>query len=440
MDHRDDDAAPGSSSESSSGKTISRNVIAALPVAFLLPFVGGLASMLSSMPSRPRVSTTAIFTLLVALFLTGFVALTRRRRPRAGVLAACHALAWTPFVAVGAWQSINEGIVHGHLRGCGTGYMAMLLFGVPVGGFVLLAAGIAAGAALAHRETDRALRTLAVGATGLALVAFAFAVPRVTRPDPDTYLASLPVAGELRVDSEVELLGRSFAYHRVVVTDPPFPHPDEGPGEALPARAECQLTGLDRMETFYPGSGACPALRVRVDPGHDLAVLDAVASSSPVTPVGFHPSTGEQLGIDAATVADRIGPPIGWTFGAALGGLVAAAFVVAASRVRRRAAALGGVEAQHGGNGWVVLPSGDRLLVDAAAKLPAGAVVLGGASEQLPTYRLMGVPTFASARAGTLATLRTASTDLAASLDGIAIAVAVLGAAPLVIARIAGVL
>jgi hypothetical protein len=48
--------------------------------------------------------------------------------------------------------------------------------------------------------------------------------------------------------------------------------------------------------------------------------------------------------------------------------------------------------------------------------------------------------TFASARAGTLAALRSARTDDAASLDAIAIAAAVLGATPLVVARIAGVL
>ena len=424
------------------GKDISRNLLAALPVALLLPFVAALAAGcggVSGVELRPRVSTAAIFTVLATLFLTGFVALTRRRHPRAGVLAACHALAWAPFIAIGAWQAIDEGIVQGQVRGCGTGLMAMLVFAVPVGGIALLAGGIAAGAVLAHRETDRAIRTVAAGATGLALVAFGFAAPRLARPDPDTYLASLRVAGEVHSGSDVELLGRSFQYQRVAVTDPPFPETAGIRGEPLPTRSECQLTGLDRMETYYPGSGTCPVLRLRVDPGHDLAVLDAPDASSGNAPIAFHPSSGEQLGISAVTVADRIGPPIGWTFGAALGGLVGAAFVVAATRVRRRAAALDGIEAEHVGNGFVVLPNGDRVLVDAAAELPVGAVVLGGTTEQLPTYRTTGVPTFASARRGTLATLRSASTDLAASLDGIAVAAAVLGVTPLVVARFAGV-
>jgi hypothetical protein len=429
-----DDGAP------TRGKSISRNVIAALPIAFLLPFVAGLAAALDGIVSGPRVSTAATFAALVAPFLAGFLALTRRRRPRAALLAACHALAWSPAIAIGAWQAIDAGIVQSHTRGCGTGIMAMFMVAVPVGGFALLAGGIAAGALLAHRETDRALRTVAILATGLALVAFAFALPRVARPDPDTYLASLTLEGELRADSEVQLAGRQFRYHRVTVAQPL--EQDEGTGAPpLPERAECQLLGLDRVETSYPGAGSCPVLRVRIDPGHDLAVLDAAPSRSGggVAPIAFHPTSGEELGITAVTIADRIGPPIGWTVGAAIGGLAGAAFAIAAGRVRRRAASLAGVEAEHTGNGWVILPDGHRLLVDSAAALPVGAVVLGEVTEHLPTYRLTGVPRFGSARTGTLALFRSAATDLAASLDGIAIAVAVLGATPLVIARIAGV-
>lgn len=419
------------------GKNISRNVIAALPVAFLLPFVAGLAAVLAS---GPRMSTAATFAALVALSLSGFLALTRRRRPRAALLAACHALAWSPFLAIGAWQSIDAGIVQGHTRGCGTGIMAFYMIAVPVGGFALLAGGIAVGALLARREADRALRSVAVIATALALVAFAFALPRVARPDPDTYLASLPLEGELRTDSDVHLASRDFRYQRVTVTDPPLPQPDEGPGDPLPPRIECQLSGLDRVETYYVGAAACPVLRVRMDPGHDLAVLDATPySTSGVAPVAFHPSSGAELGISAVTVADRIGPPIAWTFGAAIGGLAGAAFVVAAARARRRAARLAGTEAHHTGGGWVVLPNGDRVLVEGAKGLAVGDVVLGEITEQLPTYRIMGVPRFASARPGTLASFRSATTDLAASLDGIAIAVAVLGATPLIVARVAGV-
>jgi hypothetical protein len=436
MDHAHDHEAP----PSSGGKDVSRNVIAALPVPFLLPFVAALATALSAFASRPRVSAMAIFMILVTTLLAGFVTLTRRRKPRAGVLAACHALAWTPFIGMCAWQAIDSAIVQDSGLRCGTGLMGLIMLAVPIGGFALLALGIAAGALLAHRATDGALRTAAVGATALALIAFAFAAPRMMRPDPDTYLDSLQVAGELRADSETSLLGRRFDYGGVL-TDPILsaPAPGEAPVEPPPSRIECQLTGLATTVTYYPWAPRCPVLRVRVDQGHDLAVIDAPDQNifAPVT--AFRPSSGEQLAIAPVTVADHIGPPIGWTIGAALGALAGAAFLLAARRVRRRTSAWASIEGEHVGNGAVVLANGDRILVDAAAELPVGAVVLGGAQQQLPTYRLMGVRTFASARPGTLAAFRSARTDLAASLDGIAIAAAALGATPLVVARIAGV-
>lgn len=437
MEHGHDHEAP----PSSGGKSISRNVIAALPVPFLLPFVAALATALGAFASRPRVSTMAIFMGLVTTFLVGFVTLTRRRAPRAGVLAGCHALAWAPFIGVCAWQAIDTALVQESSFRCGTGLMGLIVLAVPIGGFALLALGIAAGALLAHRATDGALRTAAVGATALALIAFAFAAPRMTRPDPDTYLDSLQFAGELRADSETSLLGRRFDYRRVVVTDPipPAPAPGEVPVEPPPPRIECQLAGLATRLTYYPDTRPCPTLRVRVDQGHDLAVVDGTELYSLAYTSAFRPSSGEQLAITPVTVADHIGPPIGWTIGAALGALVGAAFLLAARRVRRRTSAWAGVEGAHVGDGAVVLANGDRIRVDAAARLPVGAVVLGEAQQQLPTYRLMGVRTFASARPGTLAAFRSARTDLAASLDAIAVAAAVLGATPLVVARVVGV-
>jgi hypothetical protein len=420
---------------------VSKNVTVALPVAFMLPFVAGLAALVSSAAARPRMSTSALFAALVALVLIGFVAITRRRHPRAGALAACHAVAWAPFVALGTWAALDTPIVHGARFACGTGLMAFLLFAVPVGAIVLFAMGIGAGVGFVHRSTNRALRTVAVGATAVALIAFAFAAPRLGRPDPDTFLESLSIVGEIGVDADVKLGATSLAYRRVMVTDPPSAVPDEGPGQPLPPRAECQLTGLERMETFYPVDDRCPALRLLRDSGHDLAVIDSPAAGrTGAGSIAFRPSNGEELELSPKSVADRIAPPIGWTIAAALGGMFGAALVLAASRARRRAAALDGTEAQHVGDGYVVLPNGDRVLVDVAAQLPVGPVVLDGGAERLPTYRIMGAPTFVSARAGTLDVHREAMTDLAASFDAMAIAVAVLGGTPLVVARVLGLL
>jgi hypothetical protein len=409
-------------------------MLAALPVALLLPLVGVLALIVRGGATSPRVSGSAIFALLASLALLAFVAMTRARLPRAGVLAACHALAWAPCLAACAWQSIDEAIVTRPLRGCGNGLMAFLMLVVPLGGVVLLVLGTAAGILFVRRSTDRALRTVAFGASGLALVAFAFAAARMARPDPDTYLASLAVVSELRAGEGVTVAGRAYHYDLGAPTGPVAVRTMEG-GEVLPSRTDCILTGLDEPRPLYAENSLCMRLRFRIDQGHDLGIVDAPdLKDGPV--VAFRPSTGETIAISPAMVADHIAPPIGWSIGAGLGGLVGAACVVVAARLRRRAASMDAREARHAGGGVVELATGETLRVDAAVPLPLGPVVLGKVAEQLPTYRQMGVPTFGDARPGTLDELRGRLTDLAASFDALAIAAAVLGATPLLVARL----
>lgn len=417
---------------------------AALPVAVLLPFVAALALGMSAVASSPRFSVAATFMVLASVFLVTFVFLTRRRLPRAGLLAACHALAWTPFLAVSASEVIQEHIVAGpQALKCGTGLMGLVLLVAPVAAVFMLVIGGAVGLLLARRGTDRAVRTVAVAATGLALVAFAFALPRIARPDPDTYLASLVTVGELRTDAAAQLAGRPFRYERAAIGDPlggiPVPHPyNSDSNVAAVPRVTCTLTGLAEAETYTPQDTACPTLRIRIDRAADIALVERPEGTWAPTRIAFRPSDGARISISPKDVADHIGPPIGWTIGAGLGGLLGVGFIVAASRIRRRAAAFEGCEAKHVSGGWVELPSGESLRVDAAAPLPAGDVVLGNVREHMPTYRTTGAPSFGVAWPGTLSQLRQARTDLAASLDGLAIAAATLGATPLVVARVLG--
>jgi hypothetical protein len=67
-------------------------------------------------------------------------------------------------------------------------------------------------------------------------------------------------------------------------------------------------------------------------------------------------------------------------------------------------------------------------------------VLLVEQADHAPTYRAPGSPTFGAAFAGTLAELRAERTDLAASFLAVALAVAALGATPLVVARVLGAL
>jgi|GEM_PF-2528574 len=416
-------------------KELSRTVLAALPVALTLPLVALVALGFRGCAPSARFSMSAAFAVLASITLAAFVALTHRSRPRAGVLAACHALAWVPFLAVSAWQSIDAAIVSRPVRGCGTGLMAFVVFAAPVGAIVSLVLGTAAGIVFVRRGADRASRSVAVAATGLALVAFAFAGARMARPDPDTYLASLEPAAELHAGESVQIGGRDYRYERGAPTDPIPVRTMEG-GAVLPPRVDCILLGADEPKPFYAPTGTCATLRLRVDHRADLVVVDAPRDAD-LGRVAFLASTGMTTSVSPATVADHIAPPIGWTIGAGLGGLIGAACVLAASRARRRAAAIDAREGKHSGGGVVELVTGETLRVDAAAGLPLGPVVLGHIGEQLPTYRQTGTPTFGAAWPGTLADMRGKLTDLATSLDAVAIAAAMLGATPLLVARLA---
>lgn len=418
---------------------VGRIVNAALPAAILLPLVAGLTVGVRALAPTPRFSIAATFTLLVAIFLVTFVTMTRSRRPRAGVLAACHALAWAPFVAVGVWSALDDGIVAAPAGfGCGLGLTGLFAISIPLFGLFLLLCGISLGVMLAKRSTDGLIRKAAVAFASVSLFAFAFALPRVARPDPDTYLASMILAGEIPPDgSQLTIAGRPFHYERVAVVDRGPSPPDEQEQSPLP-RSECQLTGLAAMETYYPAQGACPLVRVRVDRKGDLAVLESGYAGEAPHYIAFRPSNGIAIAIPAQLISDRIGPPIGWTIGAGVGGLIGAVLLVASKRMRRRAQELRGYEGEHTGQGWVELDDGRRFVVDAAADLPLGEVVLGDIEERIPTYREAGAPAFRAVWAGRLADLRNARSDVAASVDAIALTVAVLGATPLVVARILG--
>ena len=415
---------------------LSRTVLWALPFIAVLVAAAVLAAVLRAVSSG-RFSGSAAFAVLASFALAGFVALTRRRRPRAGILAACHALAWAPLLAITASSLIGETIISGGSFRCGNGETGLLLFGTPIAVVVLLIGGIGAGIVLAKRETDRFVRSVAFVVTALALVAFAFAALRVRRPDPDTYLASLALAADLEPGGRATVEGRELRYEQSRSKKVPSRSEGESGAPYDPERIDCTLTGYDEPKSFYATSGACPTLRVRVDVGHDFAVVDVRdGSHGPAYAYAFRSTIGASVTIAPRDVADHIAPPIGWTAGAGLGGVLGVGFLVAASRVRRRAAAIVGHDGRHHGGGLVELESGETLRVDAAAGLPLGDVVLREPTEKHASYRQMGTTSFSSASAGTIEALRATHVDLAASLSTAALAASLLGATPLFFARI----
>jgi hypothetical protein len=421
---------------------IVKHALAALPVALLLPIVGALALALRDLSRSPLTSTAAIFTALVACFLAAFVLMKQRPRPRAGILAACHVLAWVPFVALGAFQVLQDGIVPAPVLGCSLGsgqrwYTAT----APQAVALCLVLSAAVGVLLAHRKVDPALRAVAFGVVGLALLTTGYAASKLGRPDPDTYLASLPEVAELTPDASTVVAGRAYRYESIRggESGPTPVFADGAPFVSPPV--ECRFSGLrDENKTYYPGAHACPRLHIRVDDAAGLGILERSSPYPTEVPSAFRLSDGAAIGIAASDVHDRIAPPIGWTVGAGIGGSFGVFFLILARKLRRRAVAIDGCEAKHAGNGWVELANGERLRVDCVAALPTGPVVLGERRQEMPTYRIPGAPTFGAAWAGTLAALRTARLDLATSLEAIALAAAAIGVTPLIVARVLGAL
>jgi hypothetical protein len=425
---------------------LSQTVNAALPIMVLLPFVALLALVMRGGIVSPRFSAAAMFAGLTVPVLLGFVALTRRRFPRAGVVAALHALAWTPAIGLLCAQELGGTIVASPSNGlrCGTGLMMFVFVAAPVIAVVLELGGYALGRLFARRGTDGALRVGAFGGVALALIAFAFAAARLGRPDADSYLASLATVADLAPGGDVVFAGRTLRTRVVPVVEPAaVVDPSTGDVKvAAPSHVECQLTGIGTMEVLPMVRSACPRARIRSDGRGDLAVLeldgvDAFPWARSVF-LAFDPRTGATVGITPRSIADRTAPPLGWTIGAGIGSLFGLALLLVGRRVRRDAEGLTGVQADHIGAGLVRLPTGEVVTVEAAAPLPVGRVLLVEQADHAPTYRAPGSPTFGAAFAGTLAVLRADRADRASSLTAVGLAVAALGATPLVVARVLG--
>jgi hypothetical protein len=409
----------------------------------ILPLLAFLALVIKAGVQGERFSAAAMFAGLTAPALLAAVALTRRRFPRAGVVAAIHALAWTPAIALLCAQALGEALVADRSQGmrCGTGLMALVFVAAPVVAVVLVVSGLALGLLFARRATDGVLRVGAFAGVALALIAFVFALPRLAWPDADSYLARLATVAELAPGGDVVFAGRTLRTRVVTVVQPAMTDPSGVHVDAWP-HVECELTGLGEMHVLPADSGTCPRARVRTDGRGDLALLELANPPTDPAPwsahFAFDPRTGATTAITPRLIAGRTAPPIGWTVGGGFGALFGLAMLLVSRRLRRDAARMTGVEAEHLGVGLVRLPTGEAVTVAAAGALPAGPVLLVEQADHAPTYRAPGSPTFGAAFAGTLAELRAERTDLAASFLAVALAVAALGATPLLVARVVG--
>jgi len=418
--------------------------MAVLPALALL---AGLATITSNFFGQ-RYSIAAVFAVATSAMLLGLLALTRKRMPRAGASAAGHALVWVPAILFGAGEKLDTMIVYGppSRMNCGTGLMALLMVAVPMGAVVLVALGVALSFLFSRRGADLAIRYLAVGATSLAVLASALAIARGNRPESDGFTATFPIIAELQAGEKRTILGQDVHYESVDRMGPSLNIPEDGsPPAIVKVGQECKVTGVE-ISAGYSFQGECSKLYFRHDvQGGYLFVEErypgaAGTSMRAAFAVKDGRVDGLPISVSSRSMGPRLRPPIGWTVGGASTGVFAVVLLVLAARARRKARGIAGVEAVHVGMGLVELPNGETTRVTAAEQLPTGSVVLRDEGTSATAYREVGTTTFSVAEPGTLEELRGRVTDLAVSLEAVAAASASLGLAPLVIARMWGLL
>lgn len=416
-------------------------VSAALPLVLGLPVVGVAAALLKG-SLGPRFSGAAVLTAASALGIV-LVGLGHRRISRATLAAALACAPWILLVGLGALSVADDALVHDPVATkCGTGLMAAILFAVPVGGVLVVAASGALAAMSMSRRFDGAFRVAGIGGTAVAMLGLAFAAPRLGRPDADTYVARVPVVAELSVGEAVRIGGVPLRYAEV---EPPVSDPADDPEvPSLPPGGyrECSLEGLEGLPPLGDASFGCPRVRVRLDEAGDFAIVEALYPGALEGTWGrvaaFRPSTGRTTAIRPSDLKGRLAPPLGWVAGAAIGGTAGVLFLALARRTRRRAAGVAGEDARHEGDGWLVLGDARRVRVPSAASLLVGDVTVELEGERGETYREAASPGVLRVTPGRVADARAALVDLAVGLEASAFAVAGLGAAPLVAARVFG--
>lgn len=416
--------------------SVKRSVASALPLSIGLPFLGMCAAFVVKC-SGGRASAAAAFAMMASLLLVVFVALTRRRAPRAGIVAATCATSWAGLLALGVGDKLRDPIVYGmYGMRCGTGWIAFYVIVFPILAAMTFGLGLVCGGALARRSADRFTRGLAFVAVTTAGLVLAFEIPRWGRPDTDTYVDSLTIDQTLLPEKKARIGDFALEYTRATAT--------LSMGEADPRFAECRLTGLAEplsVRSTLLQSEACPPVRVRSDAAAGIVVLEAPVTCVKDSDDCWYPLTavrtadGRELEVTPRLVSEHLAAPIGWRLGAAFGFVVAGVLLVVAERIRRRASPNGIEDALHHGEGRIEI-AGRSFLSPEAASLPTGPVILFGVAEREASYRDVGAPRWSRAEAGTSAQRSEAILDIAASVNAVALAAAALGATPLVVARL----
>jgi hypothetical protein len=309
-------------------------------------------------------------------------------------------------------------------------------------------AGLGALARWAAKLTGRRLVavvvTLAVTATLVLSALVGTAITKARRaPEPDRYVASLPVVAR-QVDASRIEPGVVRGIRLAIVSDPPFWRVTLQPPQ-MPAK------------TVDPMLSAGERVVVRDDAAHGYFVLDATGGNPALGRPAFvnlETLSNDRVLVTSWTIADAAAPPVVWIAGGAIG-IVASLLVLAraaagwARRPRGPELAEGILDRDH----VVALAGGavGRLEKGLRGPRPGPVVVVlepqaeaataEGASEE-HGYRdgAAGPRRVRAIYAGTLASLEDDAKLRAGAESALALAIATLAGTPLVASAIVGLL
>jgi len=378
-------------------------------------------------------SATELVAVLTTLPLAALVLWWRARGPRAraGAIMSLVALGWLPMFYLGiamcrmpVVDTSDSGAPRVLWESSAVSF-ALLVF-VPqfLGGALL--ATVARFPRAAPLLRGASLLSLVV--VGAASVVASF---RARRPDPNAYVASLPVVRELVPGQSFTTEGgTSIAY--VAKTDPARAGDHD-------RTVSCTLAGVTGAAVRQAAD--CSAVTVRHE--DDVWVVDPLP--------GRH-GDGAFSARDAFTTPDRrshalyvsdiaahVAPPLAWTLGALLGLGLGCAFCLAAWRVERRLARLtrnGALEGRLSDDGWATFASRPPLLlVPETAVAEAGPVLVQVSENAVNAYR-EGPGVVKSWERGTLKEVRETLAGRATSLYAIGMTSALLCAGPLLVSAL----
>lgn len=252
-----------------------------------------------------RKSIAAFFVIPVAVLLLGFAAFGRAFQGRFPLVLATAAFAFVPAIGVGAWQRIESPIAEAVVPDAPDSRLSFFLF---VSTIAWLIGVVAAAPHVIHveRSLDHFVRIVAPAVIAAEIGMFAVAIAHARRPDPDTFIATLPDPRPLAPTERIAIGGKEVRY------EPDGAH-----------RLSCRV--VDDANVAYTDNWGCDPASVTFDEGtRSILVRKGSTWSS-------------SKALRPPDIGHRLAAPVGWTHLAGGGAFLASLALLLGHAFTRRA-------------------------------------------------------------------------------------------------------